>query len=178
MSLISRIIYRVKQFIAAFTNHLNYSEVTFIQNYLTKQEQILFFSLNIVDQKHSLTVSYKCMEKINDNKTNIKLVVRAALLHDIGKANEFISIWTRVWYVLLNRKPLKSLLSIFAKENSRIQFRRGFNAIKNHAKRGAGLLRSINSHPIVIEVCEHHHSLPFSNEPDILPLIRKFDNNS
>lgn len=72
---------RLRQFKDAVFARVSENDYTFLADHLTKPEHEMFLELPVYDQRHSLDVAYRLMERgaaIN--------VVRAGLLHDIGKA--------------------------------------------------------------------------------------------
>lgn len=73
--------YRVKQFYRAITATISFEDKEWIENFLSLEEQKLFYSLRIYEQKHCLEVA-KLLDKWTEGKDEM---IRLGLLHDIGK---------------------------------------------------------------------------------------------
>jgi putative nucleotidyltransferase with HDIG domain len=64
---------------------------------LTDEQQALFASLAVVDQRHSMAVA-RALASHGETDPDL---LRAALMHDIGKSLGRIAVWERVAHVLL-----------------------------------------------------------------------------
>ncbi|WP_350344201.1 HD domain-containing protein [Proteinivorax tanatarense] len=81
-------VYRVKQFFKSITAKTTEDEEMWVKKVLNGQQQKLFFSLPIYEQRHSIDVAKSIMKKAGQlNKDEYNLLIKAALLHDIGKVN-------------------------------------------------------------------------------------------
>ncbi|MDD5455642.1 MAG: HDIG domain-containing protein [Candidatus Margulisbacteria bacterium] len=169
--------YRFKQFRQAVRSKLTYSDVEFIRQYLTKQEQIIFYRMQVVDQKHSLLLAHKCLnrnhvaQEIDKNK-----LIRAALMHDAGKAWMKIALFHRILYVLLEKFGNGKLLGNLARENSKLRFRRVLWTLLHHGETGARLLMTFEEDPEIVNTVLNHHNKPTTREGYIIPIIREIDN--
>lgn len=72
---------RIRQFYKALFARLNKSDYTFLSDYLTKTELEVFMTLPVFDRKHSVDIA----RHLHHQGAQLELV-RAGLLHDIGKA--------------------------------------------------------------------------------------------
>lgn len=155
---------RIKQFFSAITAEVRETENEFIDCYLTDLEQKLFYQMSIVDQRHALDVSYRVQKILKaksyaDQSSELLLLSKAALLHDIGKRAGDLSIFDRVFIVLINRFwPGRVDDWALEGRGNFIQNRRHACYIAgNHSVLGANMLRQINSDSELIELVLNHH---------------------
>jgi len=94
----NRIIYRIWQFWQSFEPSLNQQDWDRIRLYLSPVEIVLFTKLPVSDQNHSFRVFKSILETGEGNEDLIK----AALLHDIGKGLHPLRRWERVFAVLVD----------------------------------------------------------------------------
>lgn len=79
-------LYRVKQFYWSMTSKLDSTDIELINKYLNIEERELFFNISIYEQKHSVKVAMDVIKLCKDNNINNETLIKAALLHDIGKS--------------------------------------------------------------------------------------------
>ena len=92
-----RIGYRIWQFWQSLKESPRLEEVTKVQGILNQEELELFNTLPVPDQNHSLRV-LKALESVGEDDPDL---LKAALLHDIGKTLHPLRRWERVFYVVL-----------------------------------------------------------------------------
>ena len=145
--------HRIKQFYLSITDKVDEKDKIYINKYLNKEELNLFYKLSNSEQKHSIRVAYdveyicnKRPLKINE----IQILIKAALLHDIGKI-----------YPKLNSID-KSLLVIFNKvTNGKLK---KFNSLKkidvyyNHPEKGYNLLKNKGYDSKFLYLIKNHHN--------------------
>lgn len=146
------IFYRVKQFYWALTSDINEQDIKFIKNILNIEELKLFSRLSINEQKHCVKVAYdvKC---ICNNKQGIideKLLLKAALLHDIGKIHKKLNLIDKSIIVLLD-KISKGRLRKFSKKSK-------INVYYNHGKIGVDILKRFEYNKKLFYLIENHHN--------------------
>ena len=93
----SKFNYRVWQFRKSLGGSPTPDDWKIIESYLTPQELKLFTQLAVPDQNHSLRV-LKVLYKQGEDDPDL---LKAALLHDIGKTRYPLRRWERVFAVLL-----------------------------------------------------------------------------
>ncbi len=169
--------YRIKQFISTHNAKLTYLEVDFVRKYLDSQEQILFFRMKGYDQQHALLVAQKCLERTRDAEWIDKpKMAKSGLLHDVGKSSENIGVFLRVMYVILGAYKEGKIISVLAKQNSIISFRRKLFILKEHGEIGRKMLTDIGCKDNeLLQIVEKHHQKPEVNESRMLPILREID---
>lgn len=158
---------RIKQFYLSITDKINKEDKTYINKYLNKEELSLFNKLSSSEQKHSVRVAYdveyicnrRCLEK-----NEIQVLIRAALLHDIGKI-----------YPKLNSID-KSLLVIFNKITNgnlkKLNKLKKVDVYYNHPEKGYNLLKNKGYDNKFLYLIKNHHNE--NNENDLYLDILKF----
>ncbi len=107
-------LYRVKQFFKAMTAKITANEKNFIEFYLNEDERRLFYSLPEYEQAHCLRVAKDVLSNCRTNEEKQCVLVKAALLHDIGKLAGGLNIITKSIMVLLD-KSMPGFVSRFKK---------------------------------------------------------------
>ncbi|WP_368489263.1 HD domain-containing protein [Clostridium sp. BJN0013] len=131
------------------------------------QELKLFNKLSIQEQKHSIKVAYDikffCKE---NNKINIDLLLKAALLHDIGKIYKKLNLMDKSVIVLLNSISKGKIKKFF--KNKKI------NVYYNHGRIGRELLERIKCDEQLLYLIEHHHNFEIHDNLE-LTVLRFYD---
>lgn len=174
-------IQRIKQFYRAVTAHINNEDLKFINTYLNKNEQNLFFSMHVYDQRHVLNVAYTAQNLIRFDRgsVNKRLLIKSCLLHDTGRTAKDISLWDKVFAVLLD-KYLSKIAHKIAKYNNnpdRSFFDKRRHALfiyYNHAYISGEKLQNIGLCEIA-EIVKYHHSPPRAGDCQELIILRKAD---
>jgi len=142
---------RIRQFVRAVSATIKDEDTIFLNQYLDNKMLELFSKMDVVDQRHCIDVAYslkKNYPQITDD------LIRASLLHDIGKQVSFISLWNRVFYVLF---PPHGLNKKRAKNN-------GIDALTWHAEYGYKIAEESGFSLYIIEIIRYHHDKPARNK--------------
>lgn len=159
-------IYRIRQFINGINAKIYNEDRIFIENYLNDKEQELFYKLRLSEQRHSLNVAYGCHKEMPDNTTLIK----AALLHDIGKIGSNLSIINKSLAVIsIALKIEDSYLPTF--------LRQALHYKLNHGQLGYELLNHIVSNEKILMLIKHHHCPENFMIPEMKVLVTHDDLN-
>lgn len=171
-------IHRVKQVIAALTANITADDRLFVKSYLSTAEQALFWGMNRPDQRHVLNVAYTALQLAKkQDGIDVNLLVRCALLHDIGKIKGDVSTMDKIMTVVGHRLAPKR-----AKQWGRLgkgsplrNIRHAFYIYYNHAQRSGAMLKAIGACPKIIHIVAKHHKTPAEDDPLELMLLRKAD---
>lgn len=158
---------------------LTNKDVEFIQEYLNKQEQILFYRMSLIDQKHALAVAYSVKEMVGRrSRINLEKTLKTALLHDVGKIMVKLSVGDRVKQTLMFTffKFFADYLAEHGKNAPLKSLRKKLYAYKYHSQFGADLVREIKTEENIAYLIEHHHDETTINEPIELTILREADN--
>lgn len=153
--------HRVKQLYSALTAEVHAEENAIVSRYLADEERELFYRMSVVDQRHALDTCYKVLEGLARREDGAQevLVVKAALLHDIGKLDGELTILDRAIIVLLQQfAPHKIELWACEGRGRFMQNRRhALFLAAHHGERGAGFLQEIGSETDLIDLVRDHH---------------------
>ncbi len=102
---------RVKQFYKALTAGFDFADALYVRAVLDEQEALLFFQMGPLERKHAVNVA-KTAERLTagvKRPIDRQLLLKAALLHDIGKVEGSMALWHKVACVLLDKiSPLRA----------------------------------------------------------------------
>ena len=178
---------RLKQFLSAVCADLTAEDCSFVENFLPdKGARKLFFSMSVIDMNHAVKTARTAKLLAEGVDVNKKLLIRAALLHDIGRVKGDMGLCGKIFAVLAEKFFLKYSLRAAKRYASDLQKSRcprdnGFFAYRRwlyiyfyHAKIGAAKL---NEAGLCAEaaVVAAHHDLPKANDAPELLLLRRAD---
>lgn len=145
---------RIKQFYIGFTSifkRVTKEDIELVKSHLNEIEYSLFNKYYEYDKKHVLRVA-KDIEKICINEgidnSKRKLLIKTALLHDMGKTKSKINICDRVMLVLLNKMLGDKAKSL---KNKKIQ------VYYNHGFMGYEILKDYIEHDEILFLIKNHH---------------------
>lgn len=163
-------LYRVKQFYWSMVSKIDKSDEEIINKYLDEEEKALFQRLSTYEQKHSINVAREVLK--NDKKDNIvdKTLVKAGLLHDIGKG-----------FKKLN--PIEKSILVMMDNITNGKLRK-FKSLKvidvyyNHGDKGYKMLKEIGKYDerFLYLVKNHHNEYIIGDKQ--LDLLKKCDSNN
>ena len=157
-------IYRVKQFLQGVFAKISEQDKNFINKYLNEKEQLILFKLRCSEQYHSLKVAYGCLESMPENRS----LIRAALLHDIGKVGSNLNLINKSLVVLAMKfKVDTKTLPLF--------LQRAIEYKDQHPEIGYQLLTSYNIAPYELLLIKNHHQ--FNNDhTQEMEILQYYDN--
>lgn len=161
-------LYRVRQFLGALAPASTADTGAFLL--LTPEARALFDRLSPAYRRHSARV----LSRLQAAGHTEHQLLKAALLHDVGKAGAGITLCHRVLYVLLGHWA-PGLLHWLAGTPAASGWRRPFYAQANHAALGAAMLSEIGEDPVVVGLVARHHDLPAQDDPPALVALRLAD---
>lgn len=169
---------RVEQFLRAISAKLRDEDYAFIGRYLSPSERELFFAMHVADQYHALRVAHTA-EKLASQEgkpVDMDILIRGALLHDIGRKKGDLNIFGKVFAVLMT--------SFFPSASRKMALEDGKGPIGKlrymlfvyyyHPKIGADILRKHGLHREA-ELAERHHMPESAEDTWALRLLRRAD---
>ncbi len=170
---------RVKQFWAAITAHITIEDSIWVNGILSPREASLFWRMNLPDQQHAIRVAKSAIalaRRVRDD-VDVELLLRGALLHDVGKVCGDVSTADKV-ITVIGHKFAPRMMRSWGREGrgSRIDnLRHACYVYFHHPRRSADLLRAIDAEDVLIELVLHHHEPMVSGERIELTLLRQAD---
>lgn len=148
---VNAVFYRLRQFIWAINPKITSEDIQYIKENLNKNEINLFCKLSKAEQKHSIKVS-KDINKMCVNKENINknALVKVGLMHDIGKIEKSVNIFSKSIIVILNKITQGKLKSLDTLDSINIYY--------NHGKIGANILKDYGYDKRFLYLIENHHN--------------------
>ena len=126
----------------------------FINIYLDEFEKKIFLRLKNSEQKHSVRVAKLVIlisqEKSEYNKIELVRIVRAALLHDIGKSRKRINVIQKVFMVLADK--------IFGKQIRKMDRFEFIDSYYNHPDLSYNMLKDHIKDTRLLFLIKNHHS--------------------
>ncbi|WP_446898175.1 HDIG domain-containing metalloprotein [Clostridium sp. LBM24168] len=123
----------------------------FLNNILNDNDLRLFNRLSISEQKHSIKVAYDVEKICSERNINSELLLKAALLHDIGKIFKRFNIIDKSIMVLLDkitRSRIKKICNLSKMSKISVYY--------NHAELGANLLHKLGYNEYIIYLVRNH----------------------
>lgn len=170
---------RVKQVFSAITARIEASDQNFIANYLSTDEANFFYQMNLPDQRHALNVAYTALELADEQKqVDQELLIKCALLHDVGKVKGDVSTADKIITVVLDTFTPQWAKSWGREGRGRkiANLRHAVYIYYNHAARGSAMLAAAGMPLHITEIIARHHEAPAVGEPPELTLLRAADN--
>lgn len=162
---------RVNQFFRCLIARLNQDDKRIIEKYLSDKEQKLLYKLPVYDIKHCVNVASDVIKGEKEEellKKNIDFteLVRAALLHDIGKSIKPLNPIDKSLLVILN-KITKGRIKKYEDKSRKIYI------YFNHGKEGYKLLIGNHYSEEFLNLIRDHHDYEIENQ--WLKILRKYD---
>lgn len=171
---------RIRQFFRAIAAKLDSDDVTFVQEVLSIPEQKLFFAMSIPDQYHALHTARSALELLEvESSENVRrgLLLRCALLHDVGRVYGDMGTFSKIFAVCMDRFLRNGAISWskYGKTTFWTYPRHVLYIYYNHPKIGAQKLLSLGLNEEAAIIVRHHMSF---QESDVLELriLRQADN--
>ncbi|MGD2157008.1 MAG: HD domain-containing protein [Anaerolineales bacterium] len=173
----NRILYRVFQFWKAFEGVLAPEELEPARAVLSHRQMSLFEKLHPSEQRHSLRV----MRALQGQGENHPDLLKAALLHDVGKTCHPLRPFERV-LIVLSEAAFPRLAERWGQGSAR-GWRRPFVVAKQHPKWGAEMSADADVSPITQSLIRRHQEQLSPEEPThledrLLVLLQRADDQS
>lgn len=139
--------YRIYQFWSALNPKITLEEENFVSEYLTSVEIIIYNKLSKADRKHATKVAYNLF---NTFPLDFNLI-KAGLLHDIGKTLRPLSVIEKTFAVLLSIFFPKIVKRLSAKKTSFLHI------YLQHAEIGFDIAKSLCLDNDILFLIKNHH---------------------
>lgn len=165
---------RVKQFYINVTDLMKREDYDYVRNILNDEEYKLFIKLLKSEQKHSVRIA-KDIEYIIDNKlindidivSNKELLVKSAIVHDIGKIRKRLNVFDKSIIVILNKLTDGKLKNI--KISKKVQ------CYYNHSEYSYEILKEMNQENLLLDIVRYHHS---DDKRNIIKFFKEIDDKN
>ena len=164
--------YRIKQFIKSVLARLDYEDENFINDYLDSSEKKLLYKLPVADIKHSINVARDILNDISLQKSyenDIDIIIKCALLHDIGKQINPLNPVEKSILVILN-SITKGKIKNYENKNKKIYI------YYNHGYEGYNLLDKKKYSKEFLDTIRYHHNYKIKSK--YLDLLREYDDKN
>jgi len=167
---------RSRQFFQALFAKMEPKDHAVVEQYLDETEKELFYRMAPAVQKHCVNVA-ETVSGMDGGRPDLnrRLLIKAALLHDLGKSGGDFTLLDRVWYVLVKKISPRLALKLAKPGKGRFlaRLRNAFYIHLNHAEMGASLLRNSGlKGELVYLVRNHHNDGLASGSPELELLIQ------
>jgi putative nucleotidyltransferase with HDIG domain len=165
---------RVKQFYINATDLMKNEDYDYVKRKLNNEEYKLFNKILKSEQKHSVRIA-KEIEFIIDNNLiddidiieNKNLLIKAALLHDIGKSKQKVNIIEKSIIVILNKLTKGRL--------KKIQKSKKIQCYYNHSEYSYNLLKNIIEDDLILNIIKNHHN---NTDNKYINFFKQIDDNN
>lgn len=162
-------LYRVKQFYWSITSRVSAKDEEFIKEYLNAQEICLFQKLPDYEKMHAIKVA-KDVEKLYNGEEERKVILmKAALLHDIGKISHRLS--------PVNKSVIVILDSISSGRIKKYDNIKKINVYYNHADIGYSMLKKFGYEERFLYLIKNHHNDNIIGDKE-LDILKKCDSRN
>ncbi len=148
--------------------------------YLDEEQRKLFYKMQVFDQCHCQNVARTAWRLAASEKENIdiRLLMQAAFLHDIGRQKEDILLLDKVFAVLLNALMPRLLPFLASKkqQGSFLQRRRyALYIYMTHAQQSCAILKAAGYEGELLALIAAHHKKGTPKDSKELSILRRAD---
>jgi hypothetical protein len=160
--IVDRIVYRLRQFWSALYATPSEGELDKISSLLTPPQMALFYQMHRSEQAHSIQVMQAVLQSSDGVPASPRSdLLRAALLHDVGKSRYPVRLWERV-VIVLSKAILPGEVKRWgegAASGGAIRWRRAFMVAQQHPAWGAQMAQEAGASPLVAALIRRHQDL-------------------
>lgn len=147
---------RVKQFYINATDSMISKDYEYVKIHLNNEEYDLFKKILKSEQKHSVRIAKEIEYIIENNLVDDidiiqskNLLIKTALLHDVGKSKQKVNIIEKSIIVILNKLTKGNLKNL--KKSKKVQ------CYYNHSEYSYILLKDIIKDDLILSIIRNHH---------------------
>lgn len=160
-------LYRIKQFYWSITAKIDVEEKKYIKAHLNEREIALFNELQIYEKMHSIKVAKDIERLYNGDDDNKKMLIKAALLHDIGKIEKRLNIIDKSILVVMNKVTKGSMRKYMSLKKIDVYY--------NHADFGYSILKKFGYDERLLYLIKNHHNDNIIGDKE-LDMLKMCDN--
>lgn len=165
---------RVKQFYINVTDIMKKEDYEYVKSILNKEEYDYFIKLLKSEQKHSVRnakdIEYAIDNNLVKNPEIVKhrdILVKTALVHDIGKIRKRLNVFDKSIIVILNKLTKGKLRNV--EKSKKVQ------CYYNHSQYSYEILKEMNEDKLLLEIVKNHHN---ENNMDIIKFFQEIDDKN
>lgn len=158
-------LYRIKQFYWAVTSTISSGDRDFVKEYLNEDEIKLFAKLAVYEQKHCIKIAQDIKKICSTNERLIK----AALLHDIGKVSRPLNLLEKSFVVVLDH--------LFRNKIKKYKNIKIIDSYYNHGENGYKILKGYGYDERLLYLVKNHHNNDIIGDKE-LNILKQYDNKN
>lgn len=166
---------RIGQFLQALFGRIQPEDRLYVREWLPEAElDQLFWGMSAQDQYHAIHTAYTAQRLFEEAaRGDRRLLIRCALLHDVGRVDGALGIWGKTAAVLLHHFfPRWAAACAEAPEGGRLAAL--LYVYFHHPALGAAKLRQAG-YEGEADIVARHHAAPRPDDPWELQLLRRAD---
>ncbi|MBU3182205.1 HDIG domain-containing metalloprotein [Clostridium psychrophilum] len=144
-------LYRIKQFYRSMVARINDRDISFLEKNLKPYELQLFNQLPVYEQKHCINVARDVLLTCNQRNLKSDVLIKVALLHDIGKIYNKMNPIEKSIMVIMNNIT-NGKIRAGCKKNKNV------NMYYNHGIIGYNLLKKYGYDDRFLFLVKNHHN--------------------
>jgi len=165
-------LYRLQQFKLAVDPDIQPVPIKELTQFLNGSQITIFRELQPFEQQHA----YSVLEKLKADGCDQAELLKAALLHDIGKILYPLKPWERAM-IVITRQIAPSLFHTLGQRKP-TGFFKAFAVASRHAEWGADLVTKTGASEVLVELVRHHEDDPLPGQDPLLISLQKADDSS
>lgn len=158
---------RVRQFFMGVFERPGKKEIDMAYKFLDERERKIFFKLPYYEEMHGFRVAEYISNNLKNTDNESNDIIKAALLHDVGKLGSGLNLITKSIMVILD--------ALFHEKLKKCTSNKMVNAYYNHAEIGAETL-NFESDRVKYLVLNHHNYNIYCDEE--LKLLQEADDKN
>ena len=167
---------RIRQFFHAVFAKVSTEDKAFLEQNLSMGQQALFYGMSLPDQCHALRTAHTAIalaEKAAE-KVDLHLLVRCALLHDVGRRDGEFGVFWKCFAVLFAALFPSQAQAYGDGAHGEGVLHRKMRVYYHHAEIGADMLLR-EGFAAEAEIVRRHHKAPAEDDPPELRILRMAD---